>query len=619
MSKLRETGEDLYQNPKEPTRIRRTKLTRRSSATRGDWERADISKKVSNNKIPYFKLLITAIVFFFLSILISALITFFGLDNKISSDKISVDIQSPLSIDSGEVSEISIVITNRNPVSTVLTDLIINYPKGARDSKTDNVLIRTRESLGPIPVNGSVRHTVSPRLFGKTGENKEIEVFIEYRLQDSQALFSTDKKQTVLVRSSPVTLTIDGIENAISGRETEYLLTVISNTTEPIDEILIKKEYPVRFLQLETSEQEIEDETGWSIRNLRPKERRQIRIRGVFIGADGDKQSLSFEGYINTDAQIASISKLVTIESPPIAVVMRLNGSRTNVLNIDGGQNIEGELRWENESREDFANMEVSITFSGNGLDKSRIIVSDGGGYDINENKIVWNSNTTRSLRVIDPGENDTFEFRFKSLASDPLLDLENKEIVLTTNVSFAGAERQSRIQNIKNISVKTLRVRSDVVLLGSTKHRSSKLPNTGPIPPKVGEETTYSLSLILKNNGNRLENVSVVIPLEDYVEWLGGLIPSAANVTYDDRSKEVSWDVGSLTGIGQGSSKEIQFRVALVPRLSDVGKNLSLTDIVELSYFDTFTEQTINIKTPEFDIRLKGESTDRKEGEVVR
>jgi len=122
--------------------------------------------------------------------------------------------------------------------------------------------------------------------------------------------------------------------------------------------------------------------------------------------------------------------------------------------------------------------------------------------------------------------------------------------------------------------------------------------PNSGPIPPKAEQETTYTIVWNLSNTANNISDAKVRSTLPAWVRFIGPISPPTENLTYDPATREVIWEVGGIpasTGI-TGDSREVSFKVGLMPSLSQVGTSPVLINETTLTGRDDFAKVNVQV-----------------------
>ena len=149
---------------------------------------------------------------------------------------------------------------------------------------------------------------------------------------------------------------------------------------------------------------------------------------------------------------------------------------------------------------------------------------------------------------------------------------------------------------SIKGESSLVFKVNSHIDLRQKGYYFESLISNYGPIPPKVGEKTTYNIIWQIANSSNDIEDVKVESYIPAYVSWEGQIEPNGANIFYDHETRKIIWNIGKLpaqTGVLY-PLKQVVFQIGLVPSLSHSGKNLDLIGEASVSGKDAFTEEQL-------------------------
>ena len=149
----------------------------------------------------------------------------------------------------------------------------------------------------------------------------------------------------------------------------------------------------------------------------------------------------------------------------------------------------------------------------------------------------------------------------------------------------------------------------------------SKTMPNTGPIPAKVGQETTFTVVLSVTNSTNELEGVKVRAFLPPYMVWKNKIIP-ASSVTFDPNTGEIIWDVGDMkAGIGYTSpAKEITFQVGFIPSANQVGQTPELVTNITAEGHDKFTDSNLQASVPSLTLKLESDpKIDMRQTTVVK
>ncbi len=133
-------------------------------------------------------------------------------------------------------------------------------------------------------------------------------------------------------------------------------------------------------------------------------------------------------------------------------------------------------------------------------------------------------------------------------------------------------------------------------VLATTSRYNSEQFTNSGPIPPKVEQETTYEVSYDLRNSSSDIENAQMTTRLPQHARWKGVVVPSSEQVTYNDITREITWNIGTIdAGVGYVSvPRTLSIQVGVVPSSSQVGESPFLVENNEFVGYDTYTKTNV-------------------------
>jgi hypothetical protein len=159
----------------------------------------------------------------------------------------------------------------------------------------------------------------------------------------------------------------------------------------------------------------------------------------------------------------------------------------------------------------------------------------------------------------------------------------------------------------IKNSFSENLKISSFLQLANRMLYYSGSFDNRGPMPPKVGSETTYTVVWSIGNASNEFSGVKVKAILPPYVRWLGIISPSDRDISFDEATGEIFWNVGSIeagTGIAR-PAEEVSFQVSFLPSMNQVGTAPVLVSDINIEGRDNFTGNNLSVKKQNLDIMI--------------
>ena len=542
------------------------------------------------------KFFVISILFFLIASGVAFYRFYYG-SNTISANNIEVSVVGPVSVSGGQKISLDIKVDNNNKTDLKTVDLRVEYPDGSRsidDLKTE--LKRTRDSIGDIPQGESAEKIVEAILFGEEKTKKEIKITVEYRISGSSAIFYKEKIYEVVISDSPVSIEVVGLKEVNANQATDFSITVVSNSSNPIRNLLLKAEYPFGFVFSEASKSALDSNNSlWSIGDISPGEKKTIKIYGKLQGQDGEDKVIRFTTGIASDRDEKIIATpLVTslvevsIKKPFIGVQVALDGNFSNELVSKSGKVIRGDVLWKNNLTTPVKDVEIQIKLKGDALNKSSVY-TDLGFYKSIDSTVIFNKTNNKNLASIAPGESG-------SLSSYSGLSMFEPSIYLDIVANGKRLEGDNVPQEVLYSGTKMIKIATDTRLSSKALHWSGPFENSGYMPPKAENETTYTIIWTITNTSNKIKNAKVTATLPIYVKWLSQTNPESENISFNSVGSEVVWDIGDIeAGAGIDSPpKEVSFQISFLPSLSQEGQSPVILNESTLSGKDAFTSTSV-------------------------
>ena len=573
------------------------------------------------------KLLIASIVFCVIAVGIGAYLFFNG-SNLISADNIAIDVRGPVSIPGGAPVSFDITVVNNNNVDLQGAYLAVDFPAGTTDAD-DRVseLKQVQEPLDDIPAGGSVTKTVRAIMFGQENLQRQIGMKVTYKVKGSTALFTKTSSYDVLINSSPVLLTVSSFDEITSGQELVLKLSLKSNSQDILRNVLLKASYPFGWTFSSSDIKPLADNSTWKIGDIPPGGERTITIRGTVQGEDSESRVFRFIAGAQSAVDVKSIGTqymtaehALTIQKPFISLGIAINNDDTAADYIGQfGQSQRMSVNWFNNLPTSVSNMVITAKLSGSAYDKNSV-QPDQGYFNSATNEIVWNRQTNPEFGSIGAGANGQVTFtvapRDLSAAGKSVV---NPVVVVSVSVAGSRTQGSSVPEKLSSVVERTTRIPSNVALTGRVVRSVGPFQNTGPIPPKVEQATTYTIIWTVDNTSSAVTNAQVTATLPPYVKWLGAISPSNESVTYDENSGLVTWNIGNVGTYTTDSSRrrEVYFQVSFLPGVNLVNQSPTLLNQATLTAIDSFTGSQLQSKQDYLTTRF---STDPeyKEGQAT-
>jgi len=570
--------------------------------------------------------LIFSVVFFVAAVGYAYFTLFSG--GGVSPEKIEISVSGPISVTAGDPADFTIRVRNGNEVPLENVSLVASYPENTRSAKDmREVIQRERISLGTIGRGQQTEREISARLLSEGGDAKEINLQLEYRVPNSNAVYKKQRNYSVEIASSPVSMSVDGPNSINSGNEATFVVQIESNADTSLRNLVLSLNYPFGFSFDNADPSPDFANNVWRIEKLDAGEKRTIQLHGELTGQKNEERALKFRlGAASPNDQNAiqgtfvSNTQSVTIGSPYLGLSVNTNGQTAGEIVAEGGDQINVNVRATNNISVQISNLQLQAEFA-EGPISAGSISSSKGLYRAGEG-IAWNQRDVNALAALDAGESVSTSFRFGLQETSNIVDqLRNPTVGFTVN---AQAQRVGQVsepvpQNVTNTISRSIKVTTDAGIASNVFYNEGPFENTGPTPPEVSKETTYTIMLSVSNTVNHVTDAVVTAQLPGYVEWKGVTEPSSAAVEFNPVNGELQWNPADVpAGAGYTSSAEtLAFKVGITPASSQSGSSLALIENIAFAGTDEFTGRDIKLTIKEDDTEIDDASADNSRGRV--
>lgn len=550
-----------------------------------------------------FKILIFSVIFFLLAVGASFYLFFYGF-NIISGRNIDIEIQGPQIIKAGDEINLQTTITNNNKAPLTSVSVTFSYPSGTLSALD-------RASSFPIDeqkigtINQKQIANVSSRaiIFGESNVEQEIRVTMEYRFPDSNAIYLKEKSYKVLIGASPLDLSIDLPSEVNSGQEFSAIIKLVSNSETVLKNVSLTLDYPATGFMLKSAEpQPLTGGKIWQLGDIPAGSEKVIKLMCVIEGQNEDIKSfrakVTSSPLGSSDQEVfeyGEVFNTATIKRSFVNANFTINGSNRSEVVIKPGSQIEVFVKWENNLTDRILDGKVVARLEGSLIDKYSISSTEGF-YNSSEDNIIWDKSNTIGLADLEPGEAGESSFHFRLLNFDDKVILENPSLKISLSFEGRRVDSNQLSEFVSTNSNKIVKVETLPSFEAYSSYGLGPLKNSGPLPPRVGVETTFSIVWSVSNTINSLENGKIKTTLPAYVGWIGSFSPPDEKVIYDPSTREVSWEVGEVeTGVGyESSARQVYFQVSVTPSLSQLGQFVRLTNKAVFQSVDSFTDTVI-------------------------
>ncbi len=523
--------------------------------------------------------------------------------------QVSFELSGPEIVEAGQPVELTFTYSNQNWMGLSDAEVVLYYPDTFRPDTGDGwetALNRATKKVGVIP--GGVTDKV--KLTGTLQSYDKRTALFRAVLRSSPKGISNptelESRYTVLLEATPIRLDVSGPLSLILGQPLEYVVRYENESSETLENLRLVATYPVGFVATGFDPRPASGENTWQIGTLAPKAKGQLIIRGEIRGQAGDARRMAVKvGKELGNGELLTLSegeRVTRVQAPPLSVDLTFS-ARTG-MTVQPGEDISAEVNFKNNGDVGIRDLIATIALNETYLDIAKGKLPPGVVYDRSRQAAIVRASEVPDLKSLEPGEAGRIQFSLKVRSDLASLGYSNVEIKTKVTLDSPDLPKGENTAVFMPSSERVLKVSSPTSLDLKGYYQDTEHPNTGPLPPKVGEETTYTLRLSAVSSLNPLNESRMVINLPSTVRLVGIKSANRDTVRYNDRTGELIWTIGTLPR-GETDAGKLVFQVGLTPPPGSVGQSLNLVNGGLFSAKDSFTGDKVEVKLESKNISL--------------
>lgn len=522
--------------------------------------------------------------------------------HSFDTSKISLEIFGQERIVSGE--EMNYVVRYKNNTNVDLEDAVLTFYYPEQSLPTDQNTakepagISSKKDLGKIKWGEEGQEEFKAKIFGNKDARQKFSAKLEYRPQNINSKFKNEAEFSNQIISVPLVLSFDLPEKIVSGQSINFALRYINSSDAEFSDLKIKMNFPEGFA-FATSYPSASTDGFWNIEHIGKKQEGKIMITGSLGGEQGDEKFFKADLGIEKDGQFIAYaqtidSSLITVS--PLYVEQELFD--TGKTSADLGEILNYRVKYRNTTEVPIKFVSVKVKIESRAVDFSSVI-SQKGFFDSNQNSVIWNSSENSELKELKGKAEGEFSFSLRLKDQLPISRFSDKNFSILTSASIDSSDDPFELAGtqLKGENKFSVKINSQVAFSMKGYYDDNLIKNSGPIPPQVGQKTTYTVYWRLLNISNDLSEAEVRASLPSYVQWNGAIAPQGSEISYDSASHEIVWQIGKLsaaTGILL-PVKQVAFQVSLIPSSSQIGQYAELVKSAAFKGKDDFTGKQIS------------------------
>lgn len=508
-------------------------------------------------------------------------------------------IRGPVAIESGENAQFSVSYQNKSQFALEDATLVFKWPEGSQ--VTDSGALEIEKRLGVIASGREASAVFDGRIFGAKNDKLTLNSVLRYRPENLEEIYEVSMNFEIIINKTPFSIVMTMPPRAVSGKEVEILLEYQNLSETVFDNMRLKLEYPDGFLFSSASPAPTFIDQIWDFDKLAGKEMGKIKITGILAGQEKEiKLFRALFGKQKQDEDIitfASEDYTIQMSSTVLFVYQTVNNSRE--LATDFGGSLNYKIVYRNTSDVAIPNVVINAKISGKFVDYKSLNIR-WGSYSGATNSIIWNSAGLPDLALLSPGEEGEVSFSIQLKRMIDIFSSEDINSIVSNIVTINSGQIPESLRGIPVGNEDKLDVKLKTILgfsaLGFYQSPLAPIANSGPIPPRIGQKTTYNIVWQISNNINDIDSGRVEAQLPAHVAWEGERFPQNADLSYDSATGKVVWNIGRIPA-GTGYIMPLlqaAFKISIMPGFADAGRTLGLISESVFSGKDSFTAAQI-------------------------
>ena len=530
------------------------------------------------------------------ALLVMGAIAFGGYTYLKRQSAVSIFIAGPASVASAERVSFDFTYANNSWNEIENTTLTLVLPETFQIETTPEMKMTGKRV--EIPVGGLARGankklTINGKFYGGKGEKANFEAILRYTPKATSSQFDTKATFQVILATSPLLFEVGAPSELATGQELDYVITYENRSPETFRNLRVIAKYPEDFQYLSSDVAPSEGNGTWLIPELKPNQSGKIVIHGSLNGVrDTAKTFEATIGILQGDDSLFTynmVEKRTQMIATPLVISQLVNENNNIVANPGEGLNYV--ISYKNESTLGMRDVILTLTLDTTYLDVANLQLADGF-YDQTTKKITWKASDVPALARLEPGQSGKVFFSVP-VVQEFAANTNPKNITIRSLATIDSPDVKTTLSGNKTIGSNLLQVKVGalVALQVVSVFGGEHITNSGPLPPVVGRETTYTIRTKVASSSNDLSQARIKFVLPGGVVYKEKSYPSGETVAWNARTNELIWEVGILAS---GKEKEFQFQVAITPNTSQIGKDVELVKTATFSAKESFTKRDV-------------------------
>ncbi len=531
----------------------------------------------------------------------------------VTQEQVGLTIAAPQTFTSGEEIIYQIAYKNNSLVNWQNVNLVFYYPHGFVFRGTNQVAAnssgpQTILDVGNLAAGQGGELHVRGQLIGELNETATASADIIVTPENFPS--GRFKKTAVLatnITALPLGLNLDIPKDAASSERILGQVSIVNLSNQPLTNVYVKLE-PSANIELVPKDNDFspgfsDASSQWHIGSLAPLESHTFTVVFYVQGKPGETRNFDFETGVEQNGEIFTqrrLTQVVTVSASEVLIQQMLNGSADPIV-VQAGDVVKGEVQYNNVGTVGLKDAIVKVSFEGIGFDP-RSLQLTGGFYDSKTKTATWSSATIPELGVVQPKTSGAISYTYQVLpvSEYPPAGSGSKDNVIVSVASFDSPDIPTPVGGSKQVisdrSVASIKTSLKLDATALYDDGRLGLKSAGPLPPRVGQTTTYTVRFRIGTMLNDVSDIRLLAVLPDGVTYTGQSYKTGGEISFNERTGELLWSLPLVEG-GTGRVKppqELHIQVAITPGEDLKGKSVAFLNKAQVEAVDQFVDEAV-------------------------
>lgn len=569
--------------------------------------------KIKRKRSPILSFFYFLLFFSFIFIISYVAFNYFKNNRDISS-VLELTVSAPAKVSLGEEFFYEINYKNLSNYTLNNINLNITYPENFillevySIDKNENNKKWKIDSLG-AKIGGKIK--IRGKIINKEGANNLLSVKSDYEISGLSSSFNKDAFGSVSVGSLPFKVNNDYFSTILVGEEYPLKLSLKDFPFDKIDNFVVSFSGPENIFSIKNIENKNISSSDLLIEKINENNFKISSSSSDIIDLDfkykiseklNDQEKFSWSlKYIDENGkEFVFFEKEENIEiiKSDLHLSLSINDSSSD-FPVNFGDKLNYVIKYANKGDKSMKDLVIMVILDSNFLNWNSL--KDLNNGKVSRKTVSWTFKEISNLKELNPGQEGEIKFSidvadFKKIEFGQNLEIKNYAQFSIGNISDFQEESERLSDNYSNTIIN--KINSDLSFKEEVLYfNEDNIPvGSGPLPPVVGEKTSFKYYWTLKNSLHELRDIKIELPLPAYIIWENNFNINAGNINFDPTNNKVIW---TLSRWPLGIDKiNIDFDVSIIPTEAEYNKIIILSSGSNLEAIDVETNSMINKRT---------------------